>query len=364
MRANPDPLRVGMVGCGRVSSKYIEGIHASDRLSLVTCTDLNPANARVVANAHGFEVADSLDALLQNDSVDIVLNLTPPHAHEAITISALEAGRHVYSEKPLATTREAARRVVRTAASSARLLACAPDQILTGTMRAAREMIDAGHIGNPVAATAFMMNHGHEQWHPDPGGYYASPGGGPFYNRAGYYVGALINLFGPVVEVSAMGRTTWPHREIKTGPRIGELIPVEVPTHISANLAFENGAIATVVTSFDVWNTSLPRIEIYGSDATAVLPDPVTNNGSVLILPRDGGEAQNFPMRPSQYPVAGTGIRDLASAVDNNGQPILDAGLAYHIVDIMESVHDSMTQGRTQQIESSCRRPELGRLAS
>ncbi|TCC04259.1 Gfo/Idh/MocA family protein [Kribbella soli] len=360
MRANPEPLRVGMVGCGRVSSKYIEAIRAADRLILATCTDLNLANAQAVADAHGFDVADSLEALLQDESVDIVLNLTPPHAHEAVTVSALEAGKHVYSEKPLATTREAARLVMHTAASSTCLLACAPDQILTGAMRGAREMIDAGRIGNPIAATAFMMNRGHEQWHPDPAGYYAPPGGGPFYNRAGYYVGALINLFGPVAEVSAMGRITWPSREIKTGSKAGDLISVEVPTHISANLAFENGVIATVVMSFDVWNTSLPRIEIYGSEATVVLPDPVSNNGNVLFLPQYESEAQNIPMRQSQD--LGTGIRDLASAIDNNRQPILHAGLAYHIVDIMESVHVSITQGSTQQIESSCLRPELSVL--
>src|SRR5438270_1840312 len=205
--------------------------------------------------------------------IEAVLNLTVPLVHAEISLAALAAGKHVYSEKPLATNREDGWRIVDAAANAGLLVGCAPDTFLGGGIQTCRRLIDQELIGQVVACSAFWMSPGHERWHPNPEFYY-QPGGGPMLDMGPYYLTALISLLGPVRRVTASARVTVPERTVTSEPNYGRRIPVEVPTHIAGVLDFAVGAVGTIITSFDVWPYSLPPGEIYGSHGTLLMPDP------------------------------------------------------------------------------------------
>src|SRR5262249_6114053 len=228
-----------------------------------------------------------VDRLLGNPDIEIVLNLTIPLAHAGVCTEALEAGKHVYVEKPLAVSFVDGDRLMRLAKDRGIRVGAAPDTFMGGGLQTCRMLIDDGAIGQPVAATAFMLCHGHESWHPDPAFYYHH-GGGPMFDMGPYYLTALVSLLGPVKRVTGSTRVTFPERTITSQPKHGEIIKVEVPTHVAGVLDFASGTIATIVTSFDVWSAEVPRIEIYGTHGTLSLPDPNTFGGPVRL--RKSGE--------------------------------------------------------------------------
>lgn len=341
-----------MVGCGRVSPRYMAGIARDPALSLVACTDLDPERAEALASEYGVPTTASLDELLADECVEVILNLTPPDQHLDVCKAALLAGKHVYSEKPLTNTRNETTEVLELAKRQGLRVACAPDQVLGWTLTTARGLVDEGAIGRPFAATAFVMTHGHESWHPDPRAYYASVGGGPFFNRAPYYLSALLWMFNsPVEAVSALGGTTFPSRVISTGPLAGTEFPVETETHINAHVRFESGAMASIVTSFDVWGTVLPRIEVYGTKGTLVLPDP-THYSEPLRLLREDGSDETIEDASGDGEVYGSGLRDLGRALRSGEDHRLGPELAYHLVDAIEAVHDSMRASAWKPVQS------------
>ena len=127
-----------------------------------------------------------------------------------------------------------------------------------------------------------MTCHGHESWHPDPEFYY-EVGGGPMLDMGPYYLTALVNLMGPISRVTGSARITFPERIITSQPKYGKRIKVEAPTHVAGVMDFANGAVGTIITTFDVWAANLPRIEIYGTEGSLVVPDPNTFGGAVMV---------------------------------------------------------------------------------
>ena len=223
------------------------------------------------------------DRLYEADDVDLVLNLTVPKAHATVTMSAIAAGKHVYSEKPLAMSTVEGRQVLSAASSAGVRVGCAPDTVLGTGTQTARRCLDDGMIGQPVAATAFMVTPGHERWHPAPEFYY-EPGGGPLFDMGPYYLTALITLLGPVRRVTGAASMPRSERVIGRGPRAGTTFPVTVPTHVTGTLEHENGALTTLLMSFDVWAAQLPRIEVYGTTGSLSVPDPNEFAGEVRVL--------------------------------------------------------------------------------
>jgi predicted dehydrogenase len=209
--------------------------------------------------------------LLSDPEIQIVVNLTIPKAHAEVCLQALEVGKHVYVEKPLATTREDAQKIIIKAKEKGLKVGCAPDTFLGGGIQTCRKLIDDGWIGTPVVSTAFMTCHGHESWHPDPEFYYKK-GGGPMLDMGPYFLTALVNLMGPVQRVSGSAQITYPERTITSKPKYGDRIEVQVPTHVAGVLDFKSGAVGTIITSFDIWAANLPRIELYGSAGTLSVP--------------------------------------------------------------------------------------------
>ena len=356
MAASRPVTHVGIIGCGNISSAYVTGCGMFDHLRVAAVADVMPAVAQAKAAEHDLACAGSVEALLADPDIDIVINLTTPKAHAAVSLAALAAGKHVYSEKPLAVERADGRAVLDAAAARGLRVGGAPDTFLGGGLQTCRKLIDDGAIGEPVAATAFMLGHGPESWHPNPGFFYRQ-GAGPLFDMGPYYLTALVHLLGPVVRVAALARASFPERVVTAEARRGERLPVEVPTHVAGTLAMAAGPLVTMITSFDVWGHTLPRIEIYGSEGSLSVPDPNTFGGPVRLLRAGSREWEDVPLTHSDAVRRGVGVADMAAAI-GDGRPHRAAGeMAYHVLDVMHSFYDSSAEGQTVAVNSTCAQP-------
>ena len=302
--------------------------------------------------------ATSPEEIHEADDVDLVLNLTVPQAHAEVALRAIKAGKHVYNEKPLALTTAEGRRVLAAAAGRGVRVGCAPDTVLGTGIQTARHHLDAGAVGTPVAATAFMVSPGPERWHPSPEFFYRT-GGGPLFDMGPYYLTTLVTLLGPVRRVAGMAATPRTERTVGSGPRQGTGFPVEVPTHVTGTLEHASGAVSTLLMSFDVWAAELPRIEVYGTDGSLSVPDPNGFGGEVRLFHRDRPEWTAVPDAAGYVGGGrGCGIADLAGAIAA-GTPHRAAGeLALHVLDVQESLLRAAESGRTEPVETDCTRPE------
>jgi len=352
-------MKVGVIGTGNICPIYIKKIKTFNILELAVCADINEEKAIKIAREYDIPRACKVADLLSDPDIEIVLNLTPPRAHSEVSLKVLQVGKSVYSEKPLALRREAAQQMIGLAKQNKLRLGCAPDTFLGAGLQTCRKLIDDGAIGQPIAATAFMLNHGHENWHPDPEFFYKT-GGGPLFDMGPYYLTALVSLLGPVVRVSGSSRITFAERTIGSMPKKGEKIKVEIPTHITGLLEFANGVIGTVITSFDVWDHTLPHIEIYGSLGTLFLPDPNTFGGPVGLLRAEGDKREEISLvRGYADNSRGLGVADMAIAIQSGRMHRANEELAYHVLDIMLAILESARIGQHLQLASSCLRPEV-----
>lgn len=351
-----EPVNVGIVGCGNISPQYFKTLRQLKSLKLVGCADMFYERAQ--ARAAEFETqAFTVEQMLAHPGVDIIINLTIPGAHGEVGLRALQAGKSVYIEKPLALTRAEGRAMLDLAAQSGLRVGGAPDTFLGAGIQTCRQLIDEGVIGEPIAATAFMMGHGHESWHPDPAFYY-QPGGGPMFDMGPYYLTALVNLIGPVRRVTGATRVTFAERVITSAPKRGEKITVRVPTHITGLIDFANGAIGTVITSFDVWAHTLPYIEIHGTLGSMQAPDPNTFGGPVRIVKAGSKEFVEVPVtRPYAGQSRSIGVAEMAQAMRQDRPHRASGALAYHVLDLMHAFHDASDSGSHVTLESTCERP-------
>lgn len=353
-----EPIKVGIVGCGNISSAYFKGCAPYDIIEIKSCADLDLNRAKEKAEEYGVQ-ACSVDDLLADPEIQIVVNLTIPKAHAEVNLAGIAAGKSVHCEKPLAVNRADGKKTLEAAKEKGVLVGCAPDTFLGGGIQTCRKLIDDGWIGEPVAATAFMAGHGHESWHPAPDFYYEI-GGGPMFDMGPYYLTALVNLLGPVKRVTGSTRITFPERTItnKT-PRFGEKITVETPTHLTGVMDFANGAVATLIMSFDMWYHNLPRIEIYGSEGSLSVPDPNTFRGPVKIRRAGAEEWQDIPLTHSDTVSRGIGVADMAYALTSGRKHRVNGDLAYHVLDLMASFEEASNTNAHVQIESACERPAM-----
>ena len=286
----------------------------------------------------------------------MVLNLTVPKAHAEVSLACLNAGKHIYTEKPLGRSRKEARQIVALAGKMALRVGSAPDTFLGAGLQTCRKLIDDAWIGTPIGCTAFVTCAGHESWHPDPEFYY-QVGGGPLFDMGPYYLTALVHLMGPIKRVSGAARATYPTRTITSAKKYGTVIPVETPTHISSSLEFASGAIGTMLMSFDVCGANLPRIEIYGTQGSLSVPDPNTFGGEVKVKIGRGDWA-TMPLTHSYKENArGLGAADMAAAFFAQRAHRACGDLAYHVVDVMECCLEAAREGRTVQVASAVQRP-------
>jgi predicted dehydrogenase len=297
-----------------------------------------------------------VDALLGDDDIDIVLNLTPPAAHCAVTQAALEHGKHVYSEKPLAMTAPDAASLVQLADARGLSLACAPDVFLGGAMQAARQLIDEGAIGRPLAVSATMLGGGQEAWHPDPDIFFLD-GAGPLLDMGPYYIGALVALLGPVARVSGFASTFVTERTIEVGPRSGERFVAETPTHTTGLLELESGVTATLVATFEAPHHYSSTFLVLGSEGSLALPDP--NMFGEPIRMRDGRiDWKQVPYRTRKaQEVRGIGLQDQVEAIAGGREPRASGRLALHVVDVARSILAAAETGDVVTVTSTAPRP-------
>jgi predicted dehydrogenase len=348
------PLRVGIVGVGAISGAYLDTFQRLDALRLTAVADIDATRAREVATAWSVR-ALTVEELVTDPEVDVVLNLTIPRAHAEIALRAISAGKDVYGEKPLAATLDEAREVLDAARTAGVRVGCAPDTVLGTGVQTARKAVDDGLVGTPVAATATMVTAGHESWHPNPDFYY-QPGGGPLLDMGPYYVSALVTLLGPVESVVGAASRSRATRTIGSGPRAGESVPVDVYTHVTGVLRHESGVLSTLVMSFDAVATRASRIEVHGDRGSLVVPDPNGFDGDVELHRLDGGW-QTLPVSAGYRDGArGFGLADLATTPPGK-TPRASGELAFHVLDIMTSLLTSADKGAVVALTSTCERP-------
>ncbi len=351
------PIKTGIVGCGNISDIYFENGKKFEVLDLVACADLMPERAKAKAEKWEIARACTPDELLADSEIEIVINLTIPIAHAEVSQKIVEAGKSSHCEKPLTITREDGKRLLKTAKEKGVRVGGAPDTFMGAGIQTCRELLDAGTIGAPIAATAFMMCHGHESWHPDPEFYYKL-GGGPMFDMGPYYLTALVNLLGPVKRVTGSTRVSFPERTIGSEPKRGQTIKVDVPTHVAGLMDFHNGAVGTIIQTFDVWSHNLPVIEIYGTEGSMQVPDPNGFGGPVRYRKQGDSEWTEVEItRPYAMNSRGIGVADIAYALQSGRKHRANGELAYHVLDLMHAFHDSSDQGKHITLESTCERP-------
>ncbi len=325
---------------------------------MVACSDLLLERAEAQAEAYGVPKARSPEGLLADEEVEIVLNLTVPVVHAEVSMAALEAGKHVYTEKPLAVSLEDGRQMVELAAERDLRIGCAPDTFLGGGLQTCRKVMDEGLIGEPVAVSALMMNHGPEDWHPNPDFFY-QPGAGPMFDLGPYYLSALTTLMGPVRRVTGSARSTFPERRITSQPHAGTSITVNTPTHVAGVMDFEGGPVGTLVTSFDVWSEHQSRIDLYGTEGTLSLPDPNTFGGPVRLWRSDDDAWTDVSLtHPYTANSRGLGLADMAKALRSGSKHRASGELGLHVLDVIHAFLDSSERGEHVAVDSSFERPE------
>lgn len=351
-------IGVGIIGCGNISQTYFNGAKLFEVLEIVACADIHTAAAEAKAKENGCKV-QTVDELLANPYIQLVINLTIPAVHAKVSLAALEAGKHVHSEKPLAVSLEDGARILQTAKAKGLLVGCAPDTFLGGGYQTCRKIIDDGWIGRVVGGTAFMMSRGPEGWHPNPAFFY-EVGGGPMFDIGPYYITALVHLLGPVKRVSAIATKAFETRMATSKEQFGKLLPVQVPTHYSGTLEFHSGAVITVTISFDVYKHGHPPVELYGTEGSLKAPDPNTFGGPVELWTSATKEwrAQAFS-HPYLTNVRSIGVADLAYSILSGGKrPHRASGaLAYHVLEVMHAFERSSSSGQAVVIESKPERP-------
>jgi predicted dehydrogenase len=329
------PLGVGVVGCGIIAKRYVTDAPAFAGWRPVACTDIDEAAAEVFAREHGLR-AESFDDLLADPEVDLVLSLTPPRVHASVAHAAFAAGKHVYSEKPLGASVAEGRELVSEADRLGRRLGCAPDTFLGSVYETGRQLIGDGAIGLPLGAAATMLVGGPDTWHPNADMFYLA-GGGPLLDIAPYYLTALVSLLGPVAAVASFAGTPTPERVLGAGPRAGERVAVEVPTHAAAVLQHERGGISTLTVSFEAADQYLSGLAIYGTEASLRLPDANAFGGDVVL--RRGGQDELVAVESlGDREARGLGIDELADALAD-GRPHRASGeLALHVLETAEAI--------------------------
>jgi predicted dehydrogenase len=344
------------VGLGNISAAYLETLADSTAIRITAVADLDPARSAALAATLPFARACSVAELVASDDVDTVLNLTIPAAHAEVALAAIAQGKNVYGEKPLAAEMDDARAIINAAAAAHVRVGSAPDTVLGTGLQTARAAIDQGLIGRPLAASAVMITAGHERWHPNPDFYY-QPGGGPLLDMGPYYVAALIQLLGPVRSVSGASSRLRSERTITSGERNGQVIPVNVATHVSGVLEHESGALSTITTSFDGTATESAPIEVHGDAGSLSVPDPNRFDGDVRLFATAGDAWHPLEISAGyQDSGRGVGLLDFVAATEHRVARA-SGDLALHSLDVMTSLLQSAVEGRRIELTTTAERP-------
>jgi predicted dehydrogenase len=361
-------MKIGIIGCGNISSTYFNSHKLYNNFKVTACADINHDIAK--KNAVKFNVKlQSVDEILLNPDIDIILNLTTPSAHKEIIMRTLEVGKHSYSEKPLAMNFEEGKAIQKKAKEKNLYVGCAPDTFLGAVGQKARSIIDSNKIGNVVLGTFNLMSHGMEHWHPNPD-FFFKPGGGPVFDVGVYYITQLVNLLGPVKSIISVQGTATQERTISSEPRKGEKIKVETPTTLMGLLYFTNNVKVQFFASWDVWKHKHTSIEIYGLNGSLIFPDPNYFGGELLVSNKESNwevietdkmllgipNAEENDKMVANY--RGVGLSDMVNCIANKKNNRCSIELALHVLEIMDGILISSKNNSIYKIKTSCNQPE------
>lgn len=364
------PVRVGIIGCGAISGAYLQHARSFPILDMAACADIDRSAAEKKALEFGVPKVCSVDELLKDDSIEIILNLTIPKVHAAIALRAIKAGKHTYSEKPLGINRAEGLKLIAAAKKRRVRVGCAPDTFMGAGIQTACKLLEGGAIGRPVAFTAFMMCPGHESWHPNPEFYY-EVGGGPMFDMGPYYLTALLNMLGPVKQISGSATFAIPNRTIthrnkagEAGPKFGKKMKVKTPDHISGTIEFAAGAMGTIITSFATRFPSYDGahpITIFGTEGTLRVPDPNHFDGPVVLRRNDDADWMHMPHAFVKGYGRAVGLADMAHAIRSRRKHRASGEQAMSVLDLMQGFLDSARTGKSFKPKVKYVRPALMR---
>jgi predicted dehydrogenase len=351
------PVGVGFIGTGMISNTYLENLTKFPDIDVIVLGDLNTDLAKAQAARYGVPQWGSASDVLDHPDVELVVNLTIPAVHAEVASQAISAGKHVWSEKPISVDRASGRALLEQAEAAGLLVGVAPDTVLGPGVQTARRAIANGDIGEPLSAQTIMQYVGPDIFHPSPEFLFAK-GAGPLFDMGPYYLTTLIQIFGSVELVAAVGSKSKATRTVQTGDRAGTVFDVEVPTHVSAIAKYVDGGVSQSVFSFDSPMVKMGVVEVTGTEGTMIVPDPNRFTGDVKITRAPAAEAimdeatwESVPIT-GVYAERGLGVLDLARAARTGGRPLASGELGYHVLDTLVAIEDAVTQGRTVPVES------------
>jgi predicted dehydrogenase len=347
-------IPLGIIGAGNIFPAYLRTIRRSRVFRIVGIADRDPAAARRRGEEFGIP-AMPVAKLLASDA-SIILNLTPPLAHHGVGLAALSAGKHFFTEKPLASTFAEGKELIALARRKRLRIGCAPDTFLGAGAQTVRDLVDACSVGKIASGSAHFMTHGPDHWHPNPDFFYR-PGAGPLFDVGVYYLTHLVNHLGPVAIARGATRLNRRTRVIPFGDRAGRKIRVEVPTHIVLQLEFASGADVMLAASFDVWQHRHPPLELYGENGTISSPDPNRFGGRVSYAVQNGKWRNALQPRPYRSNSRGIGLIDMAQSIDAGRPHRCSAELGLHVLEVMDRGLEAALSGKAARIETRCERP-------
>ena len=370
---------VGLIGCGHINETYFRAHEYFNNFKIIKCADIKESAAKNCANVYNIESV-SIDDLLADNQIEVVLNLTNPQSHYEVTKKTLLAGKHSYCEKPLATKFENGQELVNLAKEKNLYLGNAPDAFLGAGNQKSRQLIDSGLVGDIKLGNAIFAFPGVQSYHPDPEPWFQKNGGGPVFDMGPYYLTALVNLLGPAQHVQGRELTISEFREIGIGPKKGKKIKVESPTTYMATIQFHNSAIIQITLSFDVINHQRNHIELYGTKGSIIVPDPNMFGGSVFISVNPGpegkwGEHQTENMKlgkiniknpsgrlnesPTNANYRGIGLSEMLYCIENKKKHRCSGELSLHVLDIIDSIMQAAISKTHKEMRTTCKKPEF-----
>jgi len=365
---------IGLIGCGNIAETYFRSQEYFNNIQFISCADVYEEASRKCAKENNINF-QTVDELLSNPDVDVVLNLTIPQAHHEVSKKTLLANKHSYSEKPLSISFDQGKELVEIAKSKNLYLGNAPDTFLGGGGQLARQKIDDGEIGEILTGNFIFAFPGVQTFHPNPESWFQK-GGGPVIDMGPYFFTTLVNLLGPAKNVRARGKTFAEQRKYQFGSKKGQMFNVEILTSVMLDIEFHNESIIQGFISFDVENHGRNHMELYGTKGSMIVPDPNMFGGPLITSNELGSEWKEHSVEdrylgktniinstvrsneaPKQANYRGIGLAEMIYAIENNLEHRCNGELALHVLDIIESTIRSAETGNEIELQTTCKKP-------
>tara|TARA_B100002051_G_C16741159_1_gene644404 strand:+ start:1869 stop:3026 length:1158 start_codon:yes stop_codon:yes gene_type:complete len=369
-------FKVGLVGCGHIAETYFRAHKYFNNFKIVKCADINYVASKKCASLYNIK-ALSVNNLLNDKEIEIILNLTIPKAHYEVSKKALLHNKHVYTEKPMAINVENAKELLKIAKRKNLYIGNAPDTFLGGGNQKAKELIERNFIGKINLGNMIFAYPGIQSYHPNPEPWFAKKEGGPAIDMGPYYLTALVNLLGPAKQVWGSLMKSKKKRRIGIGPKKGKLIKVNCPTTYLGTIFFKNNSIIRFTLSFDVVAHHRNHIELYGEEGSIIVPDPNMFGGSVYVSKKLGGTWKEYKtdkmplgkinirqksLRANEASInanyRGVGLSEMAYCIKNKKKHRCNGELSLHVLDIIKSIMKAASQKKRVNINTSCKIPK------